>query len=212
MRRCHHGTVRRVLFTAVGLLVLASCGGGVEREFERYYDPSGLFSAELPRDNTVQVLPADPGSGEGPQLLGGVQSVPAAPTPAQGLTGFGIQPTGTQDQTAYYVFAFSSELLVEVEDLARIYTSQPGVDVKIQEPVRIGGELGLLVVADNEAEGGIRFSVASGFLIQGRRGYWIAAAFPEGAWEEERDDFLKVLSSFRTRVPPGISAVPLTPG
>ncbi|HXF71473.1 MAG TPA: hypothetical protein VNO79_02545 [Actinomycetota bacterium] len=203
--------MRRLPVLLVAVAVAAtSCAGGVHREFARYYDPAGHFSAVLPRDNQIRVLPPETGGDQaGPQLLSGVQSVPVQPSPAAGLGGLGVEPAGTQDRTAYYVFAFTSDLLQDEEDLARLYTSQPGVDVKVQEPVRIGDDTGLLVVADSETEGGVRFSVASGFLLAGGVGYWIAAAFPAGAWESEREDFLSVLSSFRTEVPPAVRAIPV---
>jgi hypothetical protein len=203
--------VRRLPVLVVATaLALTACGGGIRREFARYYDPSGHFSAILPRDNQVRVLPPETGGDQtGPQLLSGVQSVPVQPSPAQGLGGIGVEPLGTQDRTAYYVFAFTADLLQDEEDLARIYTSQPGVDVKVQEPVRIGDDTGLLVVADSETDAGVRFSVASGFLLSGDVGYWIAAAFPAGQWEAEREDFLRVLSSFRTEVPPAVGTFPV---
>ncbi len=202
--------MRKALAAAV-LLVLAACGGGVHRDLERYYDPGGLFSAELPSENQVQVLPPQGGdASQGPVLLGGVQSVPAPPSPsATGFSTLGdLAGAVARDQTAFYVFAVTSQSLTTAEDLATLYTSQPGVDVKIRQPVRVGTGTGLLVVADTETQTGA-FSVASAFLVEGEVGYWIAAAFPRGDWDKERGDFLRILASFRSEVPPAVGSVPL---
>ena len=203
--------MRKLSALVVVVASALTAGGGVgHRVVARDDDPAGRVSAVLPRDNQIRVLPPEAGGDQtGPQLLSGVQSVPVQPSPAEGLGGIGVEPLGTQDRTAYYVFAFTADLLQDEEDLARIYTSQPGVDVKVQEPVRIGDHTGLLVVAESETQGGVRFSVASGFLLAGDVGYWIAAAFPAGQWEAERENFLRVLSSFRTEVPPAVGTIPV---
>jgi hypothetical protein len=40
-------------------------------------------------------------------------------------------------------------------------------------------------------------------------GFLVIAVFPPGGWDDERGDFLRVLESFRTTLPPGIEQFPM---
>jgi hypothetical protein len=210
-----NGSMRRILLLGAGLaLLLPGCSGGSSRSLERYYDPQGQFSAELPAANTVQVLQPQ-GSTSGPSLVAGVSSVPASPSPAPGgladtTGGLGTTATGSSDQTQYRVLVIGNGSYSTPQDVARLQLDDPAADLKVQEQVTIGGRKGLLVVADYEATSNSpAYSEASGFLVNGALAYWILAAFPSGQWNSEEADFLRVLRSFRTRVSPGIPIAPL---
>ena len=43
----------------------------------------------------------------------------------------------------------------------------------------------------------------------GATGYLIVAIFPPGGWDDERDDFERIVRSFRTDVPPGLETFPV---
>jgi hypothetical protein len=55
--------------------------------------------------------------------------------------------------------------------------------------------------------------LAAAFTL-GRQGvgYIVAAIFPAGDWNNQRSDFLKVVSSFQAEVPPGLRTFPLATG
>jgi hypothetical protein len=92
-----------------------------------------------------------------------------------------------------------------------VQMSDPNADLKTQATTTIGGHDGLLIVADYKAtEAGPAYSAASGFLLSGGVGYWIFAAFPAGGWGGEQEDFMSVLHSFTTDVPPGVPVAPLS--
>jgi hypothetical protein len=195
-----------VLGVGVGFLglLLSACGGQV-REKERYFDPQGYFSAHLPSANQIQVVEPQSGDG-GPALLTGVVSAPQPPTSAAGNIGIGVSPV-QGDTTVYFVYVFDATAFSSLDDFSLVHLSDPSADLQVKERVSVGGKDGLLVVADHEGEQG-EFSVASGFLLEQGRGYWIVAAFPKGAWGDEQTDFLEVLRSFRTEAPPALAAIP----
>ncbi|MGZ8624780.1 MAG: hypothetical protein ACXWYQ_11530 [Actinomycetota bacterium] len=68
-------------------------------------------------------------------------------------------------------------------------------------------------MADSLQDGEPRATVAVALSL-GRDGigYLGAAIFPPGEWEAEEADFLRVVRSFRTEIPPGLLTFPVTNG
>jgi hypothetical protein len=199
---------------AVGMaLLLAACSGSTSRPLERYYDPQGLFSADLPAADTIHVIAAQP-STSGPSLMSGVSSMPAAASPsasAADLTGLGTTTTVATDQTQFRVIVIANGSYQTPQDLSLLQLDDPSADLKVQQPVTIGGRKGLLVVADYPATStSPAYSVASGFLLDGTLAYWISAAFPAGQWDSQEAGFLQVLRSFRTNISPGVRIAPIS--
>jgi hypothetical protein len=92
-------------------------------------------------------------------------------------------------------------------------TGGGSIDVRLEEPIRVDGAPGRLVVADSIQGGEAVSSVAVAFSL-GREGtgYLVAAIFAPGSWEAERSDFLRVVDSFRAEVPPGLQTFPVAAG
>lgn len=210
--RGDNGRMRKLALVVTLGVALAACAGGGGRALQRYYDPRGLFSADLPRENQIQVIQPQ-GAAGGPQLLTGVASTPPEPSPPPAAaSAFGRRPVlGTQfrqqDRTIYVIYAVAADQFRSVEQLSRLHTDDPSADLKVRESMEVGGRDGLLVVADHETDDGRTFTVASTFFIEGDVGFWIAALFPLGDWDRERGDYLRVVSSFQSGVPAGIPAV-----
>jgi len=216
-QRGHHGAVRR---SALILLVLAlgatSCAGSKDRELARYYDPEGLFAASLPAANDLSVTPPQTTQG-GPDLLSGVISQPPAPSPtpqAGGGLGAGFAQPAQTDQTIYEAFVVTTDGFEDLSDMTLYYlTGDPSIDVRNEEPIRIDGAPGRLVVADAIQDGEPASSVAVAFSLGHEgTGYLVAAIFPPGGWESERADFLRVVASFDADVPPGLQTIPVVGG
>jgi hypothetical protein len=201
----------RIALLGTLVVLLSACSGGARRPLERYYDPNGLFSAELPAANDVTVVQPQ-NSSSGPSVLSGVFSSPPSTSPSPGGTAaLGAGTAVQSDQTVYRIFVITGDTFASPEDLSLVQMSDPSADLKTQESTAIGGHDGLLVVADYKAsDAGPAFSAASGFLLSGGVGYWIFAAFPAGGWGGEQADFMSVLRSFRIDVPPGVPLAPLS--
>jgi hypothetical protein len=199
-------------------LSLAACSSGVSRDFARYYDPEGMFTTNLPAANDVTVTPGQSASG-GPAILTGVVSTPPQPSPSpSGQFGGGLgavtQQTQAQDQTVYEALAVTTGSLRDLPQMVLTFlTGNPTVDVQLEQAVRLGDTDGELVVADIIRNGKKVAGVAATFTL-GRQGvgYILAAIFPAGDWKNQRSDFLKVVSSFRSEVPPGLRTIPLAGG
>jgi hypothetical protein len=209
-----------MLAPAIGLtLVLVGCSGTSPRSLERYYDPQGAFSAELPATNTIQVAQPQAGA-SGPSIVAGVTSTPATPSPSAGglgdITGLGTgAATGSSNQTLYRVLVIANGTFQTPQDVALLQLDDPAADLKVQQQLTIGGRRGLLIVADYAATTtSPAYSIASGFTLNGPLAYWIFAAFPQGQWDAEQAEFLQVLRSFRTNVAPGVplAALPNSSG
>src|ERR671928_687521 len=79
---CDHGrTVRRTAALVLLAATAATCSSSGGRAFATYYDPQGLFRAELPVANSITVAPPQP-SASGPGLLTGVIASPPQPSPS----------------------------------------------------------------------------------------------------------------------------------
>lgn len=198
-------------------LALGACTSAQSRDFHSYYDPQGLFSTYLPLGNDVTVASPQPNP-TGPSVVAGVVSQPPQPTPSpQQLGGFGQgfgQQAAPEDQTIYEVFVVTTDTFSSVGDMALFFlTSDPSIDVRSEEATSIAGHHGKLVVADIVDGGEAVTSLAAAFTIgEEGQGYLVAALFPPGDWDRERSDFLRVVDSFRTDVPPAITTVPLSGG
>jgi hypothetical protein len=199
------------------LLLLAACSGEHGREFARYYDPEGHFVTSLPAANDLVVTLPQSAPG-GPALLTGVVASPPQPSPPPQTGGFGggfnvAQATETPDQTTYRALVVTTESFETVEEMSLFFlTSDPLVDVVIDDRVEIDDLPGRLVVADVRQEGAVTASVAAAFALgdgEPREGFFVAAVFPPGTWDDERADFFRVLDSFRLTVPPGLGPFPM---
>lgn len=203
----------RCLALATLALILGACSGAEGREFARYYDPEGLFSVHLPAAAVISVTPPQSGQG-GPGLLTGVLAQPPAPspTPQAGFGGLAFSQAEEQDQTIYQALAVTTDGFEDLSAMGLFFlTADPNIDVQLDEPVRVARREGRLIVADVANEGQPTASLAVAMTLgEGGTGYLVAAVFPSGEWEAERSDFLSVLESFRSDVPPGLGTFPVT--
>jgi hypothetical protein len=190
-----------------------ACTRDSGREFARYYDEQGMFALNLPSANDFTVTPPQPGQ-SGPRFLTGVVSSPPAPSssPASGAFG-GIDAAaqGEPDQTIYRAYAVTADGFDDLDQMALSFlTGDPIVDVTIDDPTQVDGNPARLIVADIDQGGEVTSSVAAAMTLgDGATGYLIVAIFPPGGWEDERDDFERIVRSFRTDVPPGLETFPV---
>ena len=212
---CRMRTRIALVAVAVGLL---ACSSGSRRDLARYYDPQGLFNASLPAANDVTVTPPQPPASGVPGLLTGVIAAPPQPSPSPTVGGFGgglnLGQTAPTDQTTYEAFVVTTDTFSDLNAMTLYFlTGDPIVDVQHEEAVRIAGSPGRLIVADVSQDEQVTSSVAAVVSLgAGGDGYLVAAIFPPGGWDAERADFMRVLASFRTGVPPGFSTFPVTGG
>jgi len=196
-------------------LALAACSGGEGRELAPYYDPLGYFTVDLPTANALVVAPPRPAQ-DGPSLLTGVLAQPPAPSPApQGrLSAFDLTQVEPPDQTVYQILAVTTDGFADLEEMGLYFiTGNPAIDVQADEPIRIDGDPGRLLVADVVEARRVTAGVAVAMTLgQEGTGFLIVAVFPAGRWEAERADLERVLASFRGQVPPGLETFPVTRG
>jgi hypothetical protein len=207
--------VRRSIGAFALVLALAACAGEGGREFARYYDPRGLFTTNLPAANDITVTPPST-AGEGPSLLTGVISSPPVPSP-EPQAGFGggafdVSQTEPPDQTVYRAFAITTAEFDDLDQMGLfLLTGEPSVDVQLDQGARMDGLEARLLVADILNEGAPAASAATAFTLGTEgTGFILIAVFPPGEWDGERDDFMRILESFRAEVPPGLGAFPVT--
>ncbi len=197
------------------IVLLTACAQDHGREFARYYDDQGLFTVNLPEANDITVTPPQAASQGGAGLLTGVVSSPPtpSPTPASALGGgLGVDATQQTDQTVYQAFAVTTDGFDDLDQMALYFlTSDPAVDVVIDDPTQLDGQPGELVVADVRNGDQVNASVAAAMTLgDGTTGYLIAAIFPPGGWDDERADFERVVESFDSHVPPGFDSFPVS--
>jgi hypothetical protein len=213
-----NGRVKRMV--PAGLLamtVLAACSTGTSTPTQRYYDPGGLFSAQLPEPNDILVMPPQAVQGS-PPLLSGVLSLPPQPSPSSSGTAFGsgnnlVEASANEDNAIYAVFVVKAKKYKTVAELAQaLLSATQSPNLVSQEAVRAGGLDGLITVVDHpdDSGGGGEYSDASGFFLDGEVGYWIRELFGFGEWGSRRDAFLSIVRSFKPGVPPGLPAIPIT--
>jgi hypothetical protein len=172
-----------------------------------------MFALNLPSANDFTVTPPQPGQ-SGPRFLTGVVSSPPAPSssPASGAFG-GIDAAaqGEPDQTIYRAYAMMADGFDDLDQMALYYlTGDPIVDVTIDGSTHVDGNPARLIVADIDQGGEVTSSVAAAMTLgDGTTGYLILAIFPQGGWDDERDDFERIVRSFRTDVPPGLETFPV---
>jgi hypothetical protein len=212
---CDHRAVRSrsITLLLVAGALLPACAREAGRDFARYYDDRGLFVINLPAANDIVVTPPQTAQ-DGPDLLTGVVSSPPAPSPspATGLGGFDLAATEQPDQTIYQAYAVTTDGFEDLDAMALLFlTGDPVIDVLIDDPIRIGGTEGKLVVADVRDGGDVIATLAAALTLgDGETGYLVAAIFPSGSWDEERADFERVLGSFHVGVPPGLATFPVS--
>lgn len=207
-----HKVPLRAAFLIV-LGALAACSNDPGREFARYYDEEGLFTLNLPAANDVTVTQPQSGQ-EGPDLLTGVVSSPPAPSPSPASAfggGFAGAAEEPPDQTVYQAFAVASQSFDDLDEMALFFlTSEPVIDVVIDDRATMGGDDARLIVADVNNGGDVTAGVAAAITLgDGETGYLIAAVFPPGGWDSEQADFRRILESFRSSVPPGLRTFPV---
>jgi len=190
-----------------------ACAHDSGREFARYYDEQGLFALNLPSANDITVTPPQPAE-SGPGLLTGVVSSPPAPSPSPAsgaFGGIGVAAQGEPDQTVYQAFAVTADGFDDLDQMALYFlTGDPIVDVTIDDSTRVDGDPARLIVADIDQGSEVTSSVAAAMTLgDGATGYLIVAIFPPGGWDDERDDFERIVRSFRADVPPGLETFPV---
>jgi hypothetical protein len=210
---------RAALGLALVCLMLASCSASENRDLARYYDPQGLFSAELPAANTLSVAPAQTGQRTASILSGVVASPPqpsASPSSALGdPLGGGIgQQAPAGDQTMYEVFVVTTNGLDSLDAMTLYFlTGDPAVDVRDEQSIEVAQSEGRLVVADIHQSGSVAASLAAAFTLGSHGvGYIVAAVFPPGGWSKERSDFSRIVASLEPSVPSGVLSFPLGSG
>ena len=207
----HKVPLRAAFLIVLGLL--AACSNDPARDFARYYDEEGLFTLNLPAANDVTVTQPQSGQ-DGPDLLTGVVSSPPAPSPspASAIGGFGGAAEEPPDQTIYQALAVASEEFEDLDEMALFFlTSDPVIDVVVDDRARLGGDEARLIVADVSNGGDVTAGVAAALTLgDGETGYLIVAVFPPGAWNSESADFQRIVESFRSTVPPGLRTFPVT--
>lgn len=213
----HMGRLRPLLISLIVGLLCVACAQDRQREFARYYDDQGMFTVNLPRANDITVTPPQPAAQGGAGLLTGVVSSPPAPSPspAAGPLGGGLDlaSQAEADQTIYQAFAVTTDGFKDLDQMALYFlTGDPVVDVVVDDPTRLDGRPGRLLVADVRNGDQVNASVAAAMTLgDGTTGYLIAAIFPPGGWDAERSDFERVVGSFNSDVPPGFGAFPVSP-
>jgi hypothetical protein len=190
-----------------------ACARDSGREFARYYDEQGMFALNLPAANDFTVTPPQPAQ-SGPRFLTGVVSSPPAPSPSPAsgaFAGIDAAAQGEPDQTIYRAYAVTADGFDDLDQMALSFlTGDPIVDVTIDDPTRVDGNPARLIVADIDQGGEVTSSVAAAMTLgDGATGYLIVAIFPPGGWEDERDDFERIVRSFQTDVPPGLETFPV---
>ena len=190
-----------------------ACAHDSGREFARYYDEQGLFALNLPAANDITVTPPQPAQ-SGPGLLTGVVSSPPAPSPSPAsgaFGGIGVAAQGEPDQTVYQAFAVTADGFDDLDQMALYFlTGDPIVDVTIDDSTRVDGDPARLIVADIDQGSEVTSSVAAAMTLgDGATGYLIVAICPPGGWDDERDDFERIVRSFRADVPPGLETFPV---
>jgi hypothetical protein len=210
---------RAGLVAVLACLLLPACAGSANRDLARYYDPQGLFSADLPAANSVSVTPAQSGRRTSSVLSGVVASPPQPSASASSAIGdqFGGgigQQAPAGDQTMYEVFVVTTNGFDSLDGMTLYYlTADPAIDVRDEQAVEVAHSEGRLVVADIHQSGSVVASVAVAFTLGSHGiGYIVAAVFPPGGWSGERSDFSRIVDSVRPNVPPGVANFPLTPG
>jgi hypothetical protein len=127
--------------------------------------------------------------------------------------GAGFDPASAvePDQTVYQAFAVTTDGFDSLDQMALYFlTGDPVVDVVIDDPTRLDGDPGKLVVADVRNGDQVNTSVAAAMTLgDGNTGYLIAAIFPPGGWDDERADFERIVASFDSKVPPGFESFPV---
>jgi hypothetical protein len=208
--------VRRTAALVLLAATAAACSSSGGRAFATYYDPQGLFRAELPVANSITVAPPQP-SATGPGLLTGVIASPPQPSPSpSSALGAGSPFGATQaptDQTIYEVFAYTTRSFTDLDQMTLYFlTGAPGVDVQTESSIQLASDPARLVVADVSQNGSVAATVAVALTLgSSGTGYVVAAIFPPDTWEHERSDFLDVIGSFRATVPPALKTYPLQP-
>ena len=200
--------------TAIVVAVIAAgCGGtgsSSTRAFVRYHDPNGVFVADLPATHDLAPTEPQPEGQTAPGILAGVIAEPSGvPSPSSGLGG-GIALGADPDRTSFQVLVITSGGFESLEEMVLSYlTADPLIDVREERPTRVGGDPGLLLVADVLRDGASTAGIAAVFSLgHGGTGVILASVFPPGTWEAERADFLRLLRSFRTDLAPGELALP----
>jgi hypothetical protein len=194
-------------------VVVTGCGetsSPSAREFVRYHDPNGVFIADLPATHTLAATEPRPEGQTAPGILAGViAEPPGVPSPSSGLGG-GIALAADPDRTSFQVLVITSGGFESLEEMVLSYlTADPLIDVREERPTRVGGDPGLLLVADVLRDGAPTAGIAAVFSLgHAGTGVILASVFPPGTWDAERADFLRLLRSFRTDLAPGELALP----
>ena len=206
--------MRRTASLAFLSLLLVACGAGPGRDLVRYHDPKANFTAFLPAEDVITVLrPKLPTVGA-PGVVAGVLAEPparATPSPSGGLGGGLSLAQTSADLTSFQALVVTTGGFSSLEDMTLFFlTSDTTFDVRTTRSIRVAGTPGRLIVADYLVDGTARAGVAGAFSL-GRDGvgYLLAAIFPAGTWDAQRDDFLAIVASFSVRVSPQEAAIPL---
>jgi hypothetical protein len=206
--------VRRTAGLAFLSLLVAACGAPSGRDLVRYHDPGAVFTALVPAGAAITVLEPRRATASSPGVLAGYLAEPpaqATPSPAGGLGGGLALSQTAEDRTTFQALVVTTEGFSSIDDMTLYFlTGDTTFDVRLSRPIRVAGEAGRLIVADY-VEGGSPVAGVAGAFSLGSDGvgYLLAAIFPAGTWEAERDDFLAMVRAFSVRVPPQEAALPV---
>jgi hypothetical protein len=206
--------MRRTVPVVIALGLLAACSSSHSVQTQRYYDPSGLFSARLPAAQQLITIPRQDVSTT-ITVLSGVMAIPPTDTPSPSAAiggGLATSAAKHEDAADYTVWAVKAGDAKDLRELASQLLGQTtNPTLKSQRRVIVEGLQGILVVADHRTDAGDKYYTdASAFFLYRGVGYWVREIFPFGDWKARRAVFSDLLRSFRPVVPAGIPAVPLT--
>lgn len=192
------------------VLALSSCSApGSAPDTQRYYDPEGRFSLTIPSGRQIeQMIPNE-------VILGGARFDPPDTTSAVGTRFGNLGDLGGngEDKVGYLVITVDPAMISTTgapptpEELREGFVSTiTGNETVANAEMTLGDEATDVVVIDAEQDGA-PFSAAITTAVTQDAGYVLMAIFERDGWEDSKAGFNRLLRSFDTDAPAGLSAV-----